>query len=177
MKVMSELSDGVGKAAAILQHVAENPPTPRYFVETGTNCAQTLTHVAAQNMFEHHFSMEVYHPAYLNCMRDTWYRRNITVLYAESGSHLPRLLDEIDNAPCLFWLDAHDPEPDDPSPLEAELMEIFRRPNNHHILIDDYRCFEVYTSWPRPEWIQEQAAAFGFRYEVANDIIRLTPGA
>src|SRR5271166_6089331 len=65
----------------------------------------------------------------------------------ESGEILSMYMDWW-RLPCVFWLAAHGPERDDPTPIKAELAAIFYRPWGHVILIDDARLFGDFTHWP-----------------------------
>jgi hypothetical protein len=172
---MSPLTDGEEKAKEVALVAESLVEYPMYFVETGTNYGHTLKAVSDLGDFKHLFSMENYHPAYLNCLQSLWDYPTITLIYADSGVHLPRLLDEV-KYQCFLWLDAHGAEPDSASPLADELNVLFGRAKDRHvILIDDYRCFAEYDKWPPTEWIEKRALQTGYNYSVENDIIRLIP--
>ena len=98
-------------------------------------------------------------------------------LFGDSGETLPALLAALE-APALFWLDAHtNTEIGDPiagTPLGGELLAI--RAWDHGaasvVLIDDARLIDG-PGWPTMRVVRALASPWTF--ELADDVIRLTP--
>jgi hypothetical protein len=177
---MTQLSDGKEKADVIDEY--QQKYQYNYFVETGTSFAGTLTAVPDRCLhpFKHLFSFEFDHAKYLRAIEHTWIYDNITVIYGDSGIHLGRFLDFL-NEPCIIFLDAHSAEPEDSTPIREELSGCLYRGNTlgkkHVILIDDARLFgaEGWETWPYIEWIKSTALLNHYNYEIKDDIIRLEP--
>lgn len=106
---------------------------------------------------------------------------NVSLHHGDSGEILTALLPSL-TGPALFWLDAHYSRGDTArgaleTPIENELLKIFKDSNAHVILIDDARCFDGTHDYPTIEGIRVLVAAQNGRYSmnVAQDIIRITP--
>lgn len=79
-------------------------------------------------------------------------KKNVKILYGDSGSVLPKLL-KLVKKPCTFWLDAHYcgealeegiAIANKWCPMEEELEAILNHPiKTHTILIDDMRCIDL----------------------------------
>lgn len=171
------LSDGAEKAGAILATLSKYPR--QFFIETGTNDGGTLQHVATDSeaLVEHLWSIELDHAHYLNAIEKLDGYSNVTLVCADSGIHLPRLMDYLEE-PCLLFLDAHAAEDGQPCPLLDELQCILHRVwlgKRHVVLIDDARLCGVWENWPSIERIKTMFEGLDYNVEVVDDIIRLEP--
>jgi hypothetical protein len=104
--------------------------------------------------------------------------RYTAVLEGDSGERLPEALELLD-APAIFWLDAHlvdeyDGRQERMCPLLDELAAIRAWPHGYAsvVLIDDYRLF---GSPGLPSVAEVEAAASGWAWALADDIVRLEP--
>lgn len=155
------------------------------FVETGT--ADGATCWALKDLFAQLHTIEVDEGLWEQATARFRDYSQVTCWHGDSAVALAEVLDEI-RCPALFWLDghwcAHGHNPNGPdSPLPGELAAIFDTgASGDVILIDDARLFregddwasEGYD-WPALSWVREQAEDHDYRYELADDIIRLTP--
>jgi hypothetical protein len=106
--------------------------------------------------------------------------------WGDSGLVLPLVLREV-KTQALCWLDGHysgvGPNPNGPdTPIREELAILFDDARRHVILIDDARVFREGDAWEENEydyptltWVRNAARKRGYNYELADDIIRLTP--
>lgn len=126
------------------------------FVETGTATGDSLALAAQHPGFERLYSIEIVPElASAACKRFAGDKR-IAIIEGDSTERMSEIIDVLDDAPALFWLDAHfpgahtgaayDAEPDVARrlPLQAELEEIARRRRDSRdvILIDDARIYQ-----------------------------------
>jgi hypothetical protein len=166
------LNDGAEKAVVILSYqMTYNYP---YFIETGTSFGETVSAVEEANVFNRHYTIEYAVDKYLNsfyALQD----KNISLLHGDTCVDLSRLLEYL-KAPAVVFLDAH-PEDNRSTPLLRELDQLFYYSTNwkYVILIDDARCFEEFSLWPKLWEIEGIANRNGYNYEVKDDIIRLLP--
>ena len=156
----------------------------RNFVETGTSDGYTTW--ALRDDFAKIDTIEIDYGLWSRArVRFVGYGR-IACWYGDSGVLLPGILYLLDG-PALFWLDGHwcgsGPNPDGPdTPIRAELPLVLSDPRPHVVLIDDARCFREGADWeserydwPTLTWVREQAVEHCYDYELADDVIRLTP--
>jgi hypothetical protein len=136
------------------------------YVETGTggildsygqNSLLQVSRLKIENLKMH--SIEILDRIYNEAV--TYFKDNTNVLMHHGNSHdeLPKVLDELDEKPTLFFLDAHFPDSyrdaynrevikDDPDyikiPLEGELRIICQKRDvsNDIIVIDDIRIYQ-----------------------------------
>lgn len=149
-------------------------------VETGTYKGDMV--FAMKDHFRMVYSVELGDDLYEKAKERFSDAKNISILHGDSGETLSEILLHI-NEPCLFWLDAHSSRGDTvrgivETPIMKELLAIFSHPNKKHIiLIDDARGFNGTHDHPTivhlQKYIQEKAPEY--RYEIENDIIRITP--
>jgi hypothetical protein len=158
----------------------------RYFVETGTAEAFTTRRLVAD--FEMIHTIEV----------DVELHRRAVELFAnyghvlcwrgDSAEKLSMILEMLPG-PALFWIDGHwtnhghNPAgPDTPIRDELPLVMAHTLTHQHVVLVDDARLFREGVAWESEEydwpsltWVREQAESYGYRYELVDDVIRLTP--
>jgi len=148
------------------------------FIETGTYLGDTLAAVA--DAFEALHSIELSPQLYQDAKRRFRDRPKIHLHQGNSGDVLPHLLKSLDE-PCLFWLDGHasgsdTAQPDELTPILRELTAIAAHPNKQHcILIDDAREFGRGKGYPSLKRVRAIVAGVYPGWEVAEDIIRITP--
>lgn len=151
----------------------------RVFVETGTSTGDTPA--ALMGDFDVLYTIEVGAALYDAAMK-RFRETNVVCFFGDSARVLPQVLAKIDQ-PALFWLDGHfcgDARADKDTPIIEELQAIFDTKVPHVILIDDARLFEGMShfgehDWPHVDDVKAMAAKHLYTYEVADDIIRLTP--
>ena len=156
--------------------------TCNVFVETGTYKGDTLE--ACRSHFKELYSIEL-SPELFRGSRDRFVGvQNIHIYEGNSGELLPEIVKKI-NEPALFWLDAHysggetaqGPE-DSPIVKELDFLLNYSAFNNC-ILIDDARCFNGKSGYPRinvlRRMIEEKNKKDGtvLQLQVKNDIIRI----
>ena len=130
------------------------------FVETGTFKGDTVELV--KDYFNKIYSIELSHDYYQKAQTRFQNAPHITLMQGQSHELMHTLMDQIQNRPTIFWLDAHWCVAENTAgelsqcPLLAELATIpFLNPHSM-IIIDDARLFltpppiphEV-THWPR----------------------------
>lgn len=156
------------------------------FIETGT--ADGATVAALVDRFDALHTIEVDRGLWERAVNRFSHVPKVVCWYGDSAKVLPDVLEMIDG-PALVWADGHwcgsGSNPNGPdSPIEGELAALFADGRPHVILIDDARLFregddwasERYD-WPTLSWVRAQAEAHGYGYELADDIVRLVPGA
>lgn len=158
----------------------------RTFIETGTNRGDTPWFL--KHNFEKLYTIELSDDLYeaaVDRFRDA---PQIQAVHGDSTDRLPEILASFDG-PALVWLDGHHSGPGTAhgnldTPIVQELGALFADGRKHVILIDDARIFEGqpehfeyphYGDYPSCEWVEEQARAHGFEFEMSDDIMRLTP--
>lgn len=106
------------------------------FVETGVGNGDMIAFM--HRVYENVYSIENDTWKYKLARRLFVYTPNVRIIFGDSGSELPRLLESTPNVPTFFWLDAHGQPGVDDGPVARELEAISRfRPNNSLIAIDD----------------------------------------
>lgn len=152
----------------------------RVFIETGTNTGDTPAALAAD--FDTLWTIEVGEAAYRAAYR-RFTGTNVTCLHGDSGQMLARVLATVGATPALLWLDGHFSGGDrgtKDTPVIEELTAVFATGVPHVVLIDDARLFEGMShfgehDWPPIDDVRRLADDHGYHFEVADDIIRLTP--
>lgn len=125
------------------------------FVETGTGIGTGLTH-ALKSRFDKLYSIEIIDDLYNKCKQNFTDTR-LKLIHNNSLKGLTEILEELDEAPCLFWLDAHFPGADfkynsyeylkdveelhKPLKLELELI-LSKRKNKDVFILDDLQLYE-----------------------------------
>jgi hypothetical protein len=149
----------------------------RTFVETGTFYGDTAAAIRSQ--VDTVITIEISPQLAADARRRFERDRQVRVLEGDSGRLLPEVLNDLSHA-TLFWLDGHysggvTGRGDTDTPVRAELAAIFRHAvRGHVILIDDARHFDG-RAYPSLDEIAELARSADYRFEVRDDIIRLTP--
>lgn len=152
----------------------------RVFIETGTSVGDTPW--ALMDVFTTIYTIEVGESLWLEATK-RFRGTNVICFHGDSAEILPVLLHEYVRQPALLWLDGHfcgDARADKDTPIIEELEAIFATNLPHVVLIDDARLFEGMShfgehDWPHVDQVKTMAADHGYTYEVADDIIRLTP--
>jgi hypothetical protein len=154
----------------------------RVFVETGTANGDTPAYLAP--FFDQLYTLEVGWEQYLSA-QNRFAGTNVTCLHGDSAERILEVLQQIGDTAALWWLDGHfcgGDRADKDTPILEELTAIFATGVPHVILIDDARLFEGMShygehDWPHIDQVKDLAAGHGYRYDCADDIIRLTPGS
>jgi hypothetical protein len=152
----------------------------RVLVETGTNWGHTVA--ASLSTFDAIYSIELLDELYEHARRRFSRNPKVRLRHGDSAQELTRILDEV-REPALFWLDAHysgdgTARGDRDTPIMQELQSISQHHlKKHVILIDDARLFDGTTDYPTLKACRKAAALFWpeHRFEVSEDIIRITP--
>lgn len=152
----------------------------RTFVETGTFYGDTVAAIRSQ--VDNVVTIEISQLLAADARRRFEGDEHVRVLEGDSGNLLPEVLNCLEH-PTLFWLDGHYSEGvtgrgDEDTPIRAELAAIFAHAagRGHVVLIDDARHFDG-NEYPSLEEIADLARSSDYRFEVRNDMIRLTPVA
>ena len=114
------------------------------FIETGT-CHGTTSAWAAE-MFDKVFTIELSHELAQIAGKNLNKYPNVTLMEGDSSVRLKEILNQIDDSPCMFWLDAHfsgdiTSGENKNAPVFEELALIMKCRGTHCILIDDARFF------------------------------------
>lgn len=154
----------------------------KVFVETGTYKGDTLE--ACRSSFNQLFSIEL-SPELFRGSKDRFIGiENVHVYEGNSGDLLPEIVKKI-NEPALFWLDAHysggeTAQGSEDSPIVKELDFLLNYSAfNNCILIDDARCFNGKSGYPRIHVLREMIEkknkkdATSLDLQVKDDIIRI----
>jgi len=126
------------------------------FVETGTGKGTGLSH-ALKYSFDKLYSIEYMEELYKECV-SKFDDDRLTLINDNSLNGLEKVLEELDERPTLFWLDAHFPgadfhfnsydyladQPELHKPLKYEVELIAsKRPNSKDVfIIDDLQIYE-----------------------------------
>ena len=168
------------KAKLILHYAKKH--NCRTFVETGTYKGDMIN--ACNDFFDELFSIELSHELFLGSKGRFADIGKIHVFEGNSGNVLPEIATMI-KGPALFWLDAHysggeTARGQEDSPIIKELNFIMSRGNSPCILIDDARCFNGKSGYPRINTLKQMIRDMNktndanLELEVKNDIIRIT---
>jgi hypothetical protein len=149
-------------------------------VETGTYEGDMVE--ACRRRFRAVFSIEIDASLYQKAKERFRSCAHVTIVQGDSADVLPGILDRVEE-PCLFWLDGHysggiTGKGNRETPIDSELRHIRRHGRRDVILIDDARCFVGANDYPTIEELRAHVEALwpGYRFEVADDIIRIAPG-
>lgn len=152
----------------------------RSFVETGTYLGNMIA--ATEDLFEQIYSIELSPELWRAAMWRFQHDKRVRILQGDSGSVLPRLLQDIDT-PCLFWLDGHYSGGvtacgDTETPIVAELEAVLCHSistRRHVVLIDDAQCFTGQHGYPTVEELRAIVAERRpeLTFEVVDEIIRI----
>ncbi len=152
-----------------------------HLVETGTYMGTMLA--AMQGQFARVDSVELDPSLARRAARKFARLHHVHVHQGNSGALLRGILDSV-TGPALFWLDAHHSggitaKGDRETPIADELALVLRHPlaGRHVIAIDDARLFDGTNDYPRLEQVRQLVAGAAplQRFDVADDIIRITP--
>lgn len=80
----------------------------------------------------------------VNKFRESYPNSAVKIIEGDSGFEMALLVPNI-AARALFWLDGHT---DDYTPVLAEIEAINASKQNHVIMVDDLRLFDVLPAWP-----------------------------
>lgn len=149
-------------------------------VETGTFTGDTPA--ALKDAFRRIYSVELNAELVRRVRTRFQGDPHITILHGDSEKHLPEILQEI-SQPTLFWLDGHysggiTALGNKVTPILGELEAVLSHGTNGHvILIDDARDFRHDKGHPTLNELQAFIVARRpeLRFEVQDDIVRLTP--
>ena len=160
-------------------------------IETGTNRGDTPW--TLRDSFKQIHTIELDKALFTAAKQRFRGVNNVTCHRGDSTEVLPQILKGV-NQSCLVWLDGHYSGPgtalgSESTPIREELGVLFNDRHKHVILVDDARCFyggaenpydgeplwDHYGTYPSLNWVEEQAKAHGYIYELKDDIIRLVP--
>lgn len=113
------------------------------FIETGTYKGKTTRWAAARFRSVH--TVERSQPFYARYHGELEALGNVTTHFGDSRSALPAIIESVDGAPAVYWLDSHwmggvTAGRDDECPLMDELALLCDKPRNI-VIIDDARYF------------------------------------
>jgi len=150
-------------------------------VETGTYMGDMVE--ACRRRFNAVFSIEIDTTLYQQAKERFRSHAHVTIVQGDSAEVLPGILEKV-KEPCLFWLDGHysggvTGKGERETPIDSELRHIRRHGRRDVILIDDARCFIGANDYPTIEELRTRVEELwpGHRFEIADDIIRIVPGA
>lgn len=155
----------------------------RVFIETGTNDGGTPWEL--KHDFDKLYTIELGEKPWLEALDKFALHQHVVCLHGDSATVLPAVLVTVDQ-PALIWLDGHWSGGDtargsQDTPVLVELQAIFETGRDHVVLVDDARLFDgmplhaEQPGWPHIDEVRKLAAENGYTYELADDIIRLTP--
>ena len=131
--------------------------------------------VALKDEFKQMYSIELSKELYDNCVTKLAGFKHIHLYQGDSIQQLPLILGKVSGS-ILFWLDSHysggnTGMGESETPIFQELEIIFKKPDNHIILIDDARCFgdPNHHEYPKLEQVKK------FDMTVEDNIIRIVP--
>lgn len=151
------------------------------FVETGT--AGAVTSIAAGEIFDAVYTIELNFDFYISAIEKTYGISNVFPLYGDSSIVLGKILNAIDK-PCIILLDAHFVGDgvigvSGHTPVEDELEAIFPSYKETHykhiVLVDDIRLFGEDENYPTVEFLQNFCKKIGYKYFIENDIMVMHP--
>jgi len=168
---------GVAKRAMLRETALRHKLT--VFVETGTHRGETPW--VLKDVFERIYTIEI-EPAKVDAAKRKFARHpHVECLLGDSGKVLPQVLAKL-NKPALFWLDGHfmdehSGDPNDPTPVSAEVRMVLDHPvQDHVILIDDARLFGT-PGYPTLDAVRGEVERRrpDLAWSVELDVIRLVP--
>lgn len=149
-------------------------------IETGTYLGEMVN--AQKNYFNKIISIELSLPLFEKAQQRFEGIDHIQILQGDSSLVLPLILKDT-NEPVIFWLDGHysggiTAKGKKECPIYEEIDAIFASSSlNHILLIDDARLFIGKRDYPTIDELYNyvQSKNRGYKIEVLDDIIRLTP--
>lgn len=155
-------------------------------VESGTNRGDTPW--ALKDLFKNIYTIELHPGLWAEAARRFIGYPHVQCLHGDSKDVLPQVLARLQE-PAVFFLDGHYCGNDTgrgqiSTPIREELRALVASGRPHVALVDDARIFEGgsehhmydhYADYPSLSWVREFAERSGYRYELRDDIIRLTP--
>lgn len=164
----------------------------RVFVETGTADASTTNFMVPY--FDELYTVEIDEGLYNRARLIFENASKVHCFLGDSGVWMESMVKHLTtyNTTAIFWLDGHycggPTRGTTDSPVMNELAYVAWAPKGSVVLIDDARIFgggtaeggdngENYTGYPHLNWVRNYAKQFGFKFELKDDIIRLTPDA
>lgn len=162
--------------ARVVAAYARAYPTHRTFIETGTGYG--LLTAALALTFDRIVSIEILPERAAEARQRCASWDNIGIIAGSSEDELRGVLADV--GPSIIFLDAHEdslPESEANSALDNELLAIDLSPyaEDHIVLIDDARLCREGHGWVSLDGIREWGGHHGLAFEVADDIVRLTP--
>lgn len=154
------------------------------FIESGTGEAFTLIRV--RDLFARCYTVEIDPELHARAVAIFANDPNVQCSLGDSAQWLPDLIESL-TEPALFWLDGHfcggPTKPPIDTPIVTELIScVERAPKGSVILIDDARLFDggvehslEFKDYPSIDWVAVTAIKAGFEFELADDVMRLTP--
>lgn len=155
------------------------------FIETGTNDGGTPAFLMSH--FRELHTIELGKRQYRAAV-DRFRGTNVRCWHGDSIKVLPQVL-KVVTEPALVWLDGHYSGPGTAigvrsTPIREELVALFADGRPHVILVDDARIFgggeehdlyPHYADYPDQDEVELLADGHGYDFELADDIMRLTP--
>lgn len=155
------------------------------FVETGTGEGFTTQHLLDD--FTEMWTVELDPELYQRALVMFYNRNHVHCVLGDSTDELPKVVEHLiyHGTPALFWLDGHycgGARGDIDTPIRVELKSALKAPWGSVILVDDARLFEggsehteEFKDYPSLDWVYETGIEHGYRSELIDDVIRLTP--
>lgn len=150
----------------------------RTLVETGTYTGGTIARMLRR--FDRIVSIELDEEFAERARRKFVRHGHVTILQGNSSELLPEVVAGLER-PALFWLDAHysggaTARGPKETPIVEELECILASTEDHVVLIDDASDFTGGQDYPSVGELETLVARRpGLRFEVADDVIRITP--
>jgi hypothetical protein len=149
-------------------------------VETGTYQGEMV--YAMVPHFDKIYSIELGDELYISAVAKFHRQPKVVLIHGDSGVEVANLLPTL-TAPAVFWLDGHwsmgiTARGQKDTPIIEELSSILAAPDiGHVILIDDARMFGSDPAYPSLDDVMRMVSVArpSARYELADDIIRITP--
>ena len=111
------------------------------FVETGTGDGSSMDIVTQSGLFDNLYGVE---------LDEDWCEKavkrfpNAKMYQGYTKDEMYKVLDDLDDKPTLFWLDAHENN----SPYKMEIEAILKHPKkNHTIIVDDIEVYYIDVDW------------------------------
>jgi hypothetical protein len=156
----------------------------KILIETGTNDGGTPW--ALKDSFDKIYTIELGEKAWRDAKRRFVEHPHVHCLLGDSAVILPQVLNEVGQQPALIWLDGHwsggiTAHGSQDTPVLDELAAIFATGIPHVVLVDDARLFDgmpehdEQPNWPHIDEVRALADKTGYRFELVDDIVRLTP--
>lgn len=138
----------------------------KYFVETGTLDGDSV-YAALEFGFEKIMSCELHDSRFSHCQKRFKDNSNVFLWQGMSRNILPEMIKMVDKK-ALFWLDAHLDGGGQPIFDELEIIKDSKA-NNHRILVDDMRFFDVNEIKRKILEINDSYKFIGIRTSMGSD--------